>query len=252
MKIFWRKPTAQKVSSSFPRRTLRDTVREEIEKEEETSQFKLDKKVNTGWARLGDWQPGLSRNLKLDCCYDFVIPLILTSTATSPGCTTSRWSKPATGGDGVKPQEGHVSVSEDEADCAETGDKVFRQLGFPQIESSKFNPSDFCKVAKCLTKRSSKLQEMVTSLKAVESPSSQQQAFLGTNDKWLINSCFHFALNFFDFGKPTAFLELRLMTKLEDFIEKLNTIEGAIMTNYTTGIVSGFKKEPQTWKCNVC
>lgn len=106
--------------------------------------------------------------------------------------TTSRSSNPATGGDGVKQEEGHVSVSEDEADCGkDTGDKLFRQRGFPQIESAKFNPADFSKVAKCLTKRSNKLQEMVTSLKAVEKPSSQQQTFLGTYDKLLIHCCFH-------------------------------------------------------------
>ena len=115
--------------------------------------------------------------------------------------TTSRSSNPATGGDGVKIEEGHVSVSEDEADCKDSGDKIFRQLGFPEIESAKFNPADFSKVAKCLTKRSTKLQEMVTSLKAVEKPSGQQQTFLGTNDKLLIHCCFHFPFRSFGSGK---------------------------------------------------
>lgn len=61
-----------------------------------------------------------------------------------------------------------------------------------------------------------------------------------------------FPFTLFDSGK-NAFLELRLMARLEDFVEKLNAIEGTIMATYTTGIVSGrFNKEPQTWKCNVC
>ena len=73
-----------------------------------------------------------------------------------------------------------MSVSEDEADTPQaSSEKVFKQLGFPQVETGKFNAQDFPKVAKCISKRTNKLSDMADKLKEVQKPSPQQTAFLG-------------------------------------------------------------------------
>lgn len=42
---------------SAPRKTVRDIMREEVEKEEETSSFSVPK-VDKSWKDLDDWRPG--------------------------------------------------------------------------------------------------------------------------------------------------------------------------------------------------
>ena len=59
------------------------------------------------------------------------------------------------------------SASEEEADLGKEGEKVFKQMGFPQVESSKFNPADFPKVAKCINKRVTKLAAFEKQLEGI-------------------------------------------------------------------------------------
>ena len=80
-------------------------------------------------------------------------------------------------GDGDAAQ---VSVSEDEADCDQKqSEKMFKQIGFPEVETNKFNPQDFPKVAKCINKRATKLNELHLKLTSLESPTDAQKSFLG-------------------------------------------------------------------------
>ena len=77
---------------------------------------------------------------------------------------------------------GRVSdVSEEEAtpETVQDSEKLFKQLGFPQVETSKFNPGDYAKIAKCIGKRTSKMSEMVQKINGVETKTDQQKVFLG-------------------------------------------------------------------------
>lgn len=68
------------------------------------------------------------------------------------------------------------SASEEEADLGKEGEKVFKQMGFPQVESSKFNPADFPKVAKCINKRVTKLAAFEKQLEGITTKTDQQSS----------------------------------------------------------------------------
>lgn len=87
---------------------------------------------------------------------------------------------PGAPANGIKDEAGAVSVSEDEADgcTGKESDKIFKQLGFPVVESDKFNPPDFPKVAKCINKRVQKLGDLKKRLDTVTNPTDQQQSLL--------------------------------------------------------------------------
>ena len=170
-----------------------------MEKEEEATSFTLET-VDKSWAGLSEWVPG-QVVMFIKCIYIYYkfniyyyirdpSPYIPKSCfkwcllpSISLSCTnlaTASLTSGRTPAPGASKEDDGVSVSEEEADKNES-DKVFKQLGFPQIESSKFNPADFPKVAKCINKRVTKLGGIEKLLGAISTPTPQQSALLDQN-----------------------------------------------------------------------
>lgn len=177
------------VSCFTMRQTTRDILREEMEKEEEVDSFKL-KKTSKSWAALADWAPSGHVLLFIDDLFAlssfwwFVLSLDLISLSRLVHCHAgSAGSAPGPAGD----EEDVDSISEEEAGVSgDAAAKVMKQLGFPEVESSKFNPADFPKVAKCINKRITKLDDINKRLGELPNPSSTQTAFLDLS--WLRGS----------------------------------------------------------------
>ena len=167
-------------------------MREEVENEEETSSFSVPK-VDKSWKDLEDWRPGEVipswKGLLMFLLYVPIGPFHLwTRSPHPPGkelpissyvvlqalLPIGRASAPAAAETDV--EQDISSASEEEPDLSKEGEKVLKQLGFPQVESTKFNPADFPKVARCINKRVTKLAAIEKQLDGITTKTDQQSS----------------------------------------------------------------------------